>query len=106
MQIVTLADVKAALNVTFSAQDGKITKLIEQAEGEILKYIGASDVDDITAVHGTDSVALSALETAVTYAVAMRFGDMGPTANIWGGGVLARLLLPYRRPGIGIGATA
>jgi hypothetical protein len=106
MQIVTLSDVKAALNVSFTAQDAKLTQLIEQAEGEVLQYIGAASVDDVVATHGTDSVGLAALETAVTYAVAMRWGDMGPTANIWGGGVLARLLMPYRIPSIGTGATA
>lgn len=106
MQIVNLTDVKDALNVSFSAQDNKLTKLIEQAEGEILQYCGVASVGDITEIHGTDSVALSALETAVTYAVAMRWGDMGPTANIWGGGVLARLLFPYRVPAISGGTTA
>ena len=97
MQIVTLDQVKDQLNITFSARDNALTDLANRTENELLQYIGVTDLEELYAAVGeTSALATSALESAVLLAVHMRNQD--PAADIWKGGTLVRLLLPYRVP--------
>lgn len=99
MQIVTLDQVKGQLNITFSSRDAAITDIINRTENELLQYIGVADLDALYAAVGETSVLVSsALESAVIIGCHMRNQD--PGADIWKGGVITRLLFPYRVPAI------
>lgn len=104
MQIVTLQQVKDQLNISFSARDNALTDLTNRVENELLQYIGVADMDALYALIGeTSDLASAALESATLLAVHLRNQD--PAADIWKGGVLVRLLMPYRVPGIGTGTN-
>lgn len=111
MQIVTLQQVKDQLNITFTTRDTALTDLTNRVENELLQYIGVADVAGLLEVlTGTESpsdemqaLVLSALESATLLAVHMRNQD--PAADIWKGGILNRLLTPYRVPSISPGTA-
>lgn len=104
MQIVTLDEVKLDLNITHAAQDGRLTGIINRAEGEILQYCGLADMEAFYAVFGESDVARAGIESAVRHVSAVRFHNS--IADIWTGGFLGRLLMPYRQPAFSSGTTA
>jgi hypothetical protein len=103
--LLTLAAVKAQLNISHSSQDTKLTGIINRAEGAVLDYIGQSrsaTLQELTAALGADK--LSTATDVCMIATELWWGDAG--RDIWKGGTLARLLFPCRVPAIGIGATS
>ncbi len=100
MQIVTLDQVKGQLNITFSSRDTALTDLANRVEYEVLQYMGFASFVAFETAHGTEAIYSATVESAVLLAVHMRNQD--PAADIWKGGVLARLLAPYRAPAIGV----
>lgn len=99
MEFVTLDQVKGQLNITFSARDTALTDLTNRVESELLQYMGFASFAAFQEAHGTELLYTATVESAILLAVHMRNQD--PAADIWKGGILARLLLPYRVPAIG-----
>jgi Phage gp6-like head-tail connector protein len=103
VQIVTLAEVKLDLNITHDAQDARLTGIINRAENEILQYCNLANMDAFYGLFGDTDVARAGLESAVRHVSAVRFHNA--LADIWAGGFLARLLMPYRQPAFSSGTT-
>lgn len=103
MQIVTLQQVKDQLNITHSARDNALTDMANRAEYELLQFMGYASWAEFQVVHGTEAVYSATVESAVLLAVSMR--NLDAAADVWKGGTLARLLMPYRPPAMGV-ATA
>lgn len=103
MQIVTLQQVKDQLNITHSARDNALTDMTNRVELELLQYMGFLSWAAFQTLHGTEAVYSATVESAVLLAVAKR--NDSAEADVWQGGTLARLLMPYRAPAMGI-ATA
>lgn len=97
MKVITLENLKALSNVSFSASDTKLTLVANGVEAAVEKYLGR-DLDDLTPAEA------SAIEFDLTAAAAMKWTDNG--LDIWKGGMLARALFPLRVPAIGVGTTA
>lgn len=103
MQIVTLQQVKDQLNITHSARDNALTDMANRAEYELLQYMGSLSWAAFQELHGTEAIYSAPVESAVLLAVALR--NLDASADIWKGGTIARLLMPYRPPAMGV-ATA
>jgi hypothetical protein len=103
MQILTLSQLKVLLGVTDTAEDAKLEDMGTRAENELLQYCNLADMDAFYAAFGEMDQARAALEQAVVFAVYRRLQDLG--ADIWAGGTLGRLLMPYRVPAFSSGTT-
>lgn len=97
MKVITLDNLKALANVTFTAQDAKLTLVANGVEADVEKYLGRS-LDTLTDAEQT-SIEFNLLASAV-----MRWNDA--TTDIWQKGILARALFPFRIPAIGVGSTS
>lgn len=102
MQIVTLQQVKDQSGITFSSRDAYLTQLANGIEAEIFGYLRADTKAAVIATAPTElgDQAEAILENAVLVCIVPRMKD--GMADIWKGGVLARMLQPYRLPGIAV----
>jgi hypothetical protein len=103
MQIVTLAHIKAVLNITHTAQDSRLTYLANIAEGEILDYCYLGSMEEFYTAFGEEEVARAALQQAVLYVVDQRFH--GKPVDVRGDPHVMRTLLKYRPPELSAGDT-
>lgn len=112
MQLVTLQELKDMLNITFSAQDTVLTTYGNLAEGFVLQYVGVtSKAELLERLTGTEApsadledLVLASMEMGVRYAVGLMYASNG-TADVWKDGLLVRLLMPYKVPGISPGTA-
>lgn len=107
MQIVTLQQVKDQLGVTFTATDAVLTLLANGIEAEIFAYLNAATKEQVLEAAPArlgSAMAEAALVNAVLVNLAPRRRDSA--FDIWKGGRLARMLFPFRIPGIGVGSTS
>jgi hypothetical protein len=97
VKIITLANVKALANVTHSAQDTAITLVANGVEAAVEKYM-ERDLDTLTDAEATS------IEYDLTAAAVLKWQNTAH--DIWTGGILARALVPFRVPAVGIGSTS
>jgi hypothetical protein len=97
VKIITLSNMKALANVTFSAQDAALTLAANGVEADVEKYL-ERDLDSLT---GAES---SSIEYNLTASAVLKWQD--PGYDIWAKGILARALFPFRVPAIGVGSTS
>lgn len=104
MQIVTLAQAKVQLEITFSARDAAVTQLVDGVENELLAYIGVPTKDAALALVAEDmaEVLEGVLENAVLASLAPKSKDSA--FNILTPAI-RRMLSPFVVPAVSSGST-
>lgn len=97
MKVISLNNLKALANVTFTAQDTALTLVANGVEADVEKYLGRG-LETLTEAEQTS------VEFNLTAAAVLKWQNAA--SDIWEKGILARALFPLRTPAVGIGSTS